>query len=117
VVKGTDVEMLAEGLLRPGARLEDGALAQVVRQRLARPGDVAIDLGGDLALRQRGVLAAVIDGLLPRPALRMKAGVDHQTCRAPDLVAEHTEALVGRVVHAHLAAELLTVQRPAFTVG
>src|ERR1700722_1462421 len=69
IVEGADVESLAQCLLSPGPPFENGTLAEVVRQRLARPGDVAIDLGTDLALRERGVLAEVVDRLFARPPL------------------------------------------------
>src|ERR1700733_14027553 len=117
VVEGADVESLSECLLSPRPSLKDGALAEVVRERLPGPGDVAVDLGADLALWQRGVLAEIVERLLARPPLGVDAGVDYQARRAPDLVAEHAEAVVGRVVHAHLAAELLAVERPALPVG
>ena len=62
-MKGADVEALAECVFGAAARLENGPLAQVVRQGLPRPGDVTIDLGADLALGERGVLAEVIQRL------------------------------------------------------
>src|SRR5205814_7897060 len=43
-------------------------------------------------------LLEVIHRLLARPALCMDAGVDHQPRGAPDLVAEHAEALVSALV-------------------
>ena len=47
----------------------------------------------------------------------MDAGIDHQPRGAPDLVAEHAEALVSALVHPHLETELLAVERPALAVG
>src|SRR2546430_1538704 len=117
IVKGAHVEALAERLLRARTGVEKRALAQVVRQRLPRPGDVAIHLGVDLALGERGVLPEVLDRPLARPALGVNAGVHDQARGAPDLVAEHAEALVGGVVQSHLESELLAIQRPAFAVG
>src|SRR6266478_10068419 len=117
IVKGAHVEALAERFFRARTGVEKLALAQVVRQRLPRPGDVAVHLGAELSLGERGVLPEVLDRLLARPALGMNAGVDDQARGAPDLVAEHAKALVGRVVQPHLEPELLAVQRPAFAVS
>src|SRR5579864_6014920 len=63
VVEGADIEALPERLLRVGTSLEDGALPEIVGQCLPRPGDVAVHLGADLALRQRGVLPEIVDRL------------------------------------------------------
>ena len=52
------------------AQLLDLQLAELVGERLARPGDVAVDLGLDLVERQRGVRGHVVDRLLARPAHR-----------------------------------------------
>src|SRR5207244_9720579 len=117
IVKRAHVEAVAEGFLGARARLEQGPLAEVVGKRLARPGDISVHLGGDLVLGERGVLLEVIHRLLARPALCMDAGVDHQPRGAPDLVAEHAEALVSALLHPHLETELLAVERPALAVG
>src|SRR5579862_462889 len=117
VVEGADIEAITECLLGALASLDDGALAEVVGQRLPRPCDVAIHLGADLVLGERGVLTQVSERLLTRPALRMNAGVDHEPRGAPDLVAEHAEALVWGLVHPHLVSEPLAVERPPLAVG
>src|SRR5262245_50313135 len=46
----------------------------------------------------------------------MNAGVDNESRSAPDLIAEHAEALVRRLVHPHFLAQLFTIKRPTFTV-
>src|SRR6476619_6343757 len=46
----------------------------------------------------------------------MNAGVDHQSRSAPDLVTQHSKALVWRLVHPHFLAQLFTIKRPTFTV-
>src|SRR5688572_3051407 len=50
VVEGADVEALAELGGRARAQLLDLQLADLVGQRLARPGDVAVDLVDDVVL-------------------------------------------------------------------
>ena len=86
-------------------------------QRLAGPGDVAVDLGRDLVLAQGRVRAHEIERLLATPAHRVDAGVDHQPARAPGGIAQLAEALVGRAVNPHLVAEFFGIGRPALTVG
>ena len=49
-VEVLEVEAAAERLLGLGAQLEDLELADLVGERLAGNGDVALDLGGDLGL-------------------------------------------------------------------
>src|SRR5258705_5915132 len=46
----------------------------------------------------------------------MNAGVHNQSRRAPDLITEHTEAFVWRLVHPHFLAQLFTIKRPTFAV-
>ena len=55
--------------------------------------------------------------LLAGPALRVDAGVDHQPRRAPHLIGEHAEPLVGGAVEAHLVSQPLAVECPAFAIG
>jgi len=43
-VEGANVERLSRTVLGPGAQLADLAIANLVGQGLARPGDVAVDL-------------------------------------------------------------------------
>src|SRR6185436_11729029 len=70
VVEVADVELRAERLLRAPAELANLQLAELVRQRLAGPRNVAIDLGLDLVERQGGARGHVVDGLLARPLHR-----------------------------------------------
>src|SRR5262249_60506251 len=69
-----------------------------------------------MMLVQRGVIVHILECLFARPTMRMETGVDNETRSAPDLITEHAEALVWRVVHAHFLAQLFTIKRPAFTV-
>ena len=69
------------------AQLADLQLADLVGQRLARVGDVAVDLGIDIGGGQRGIVGHEGDRLLLGPALGVDAGVDHQPRRAPHFVA------------------------------
>src|SRR6202012_5443014 len=102
-----------EGGLGLVARILDGELAEVIAERLAGPGDVTVDLGLNLVIGERGVLAEVLLGLFAGPSLGVDAGVDDQAGGAPGLVAEHAEGLVGSLVDAHLGAEAFAVERPA----
>src|SRR5690606_14792971 len=78
VVEGLLVEAVAEFVLGLAAQVQQGAVADVVGQRLARPGDVAVDLVDHVDLRQRGMAGQVVDRLLPAPAVLVQPGVDHQ---------------------------------------
>src|SRR5262245_38003537 len=112
-VKITDVEAGAELGFGPAAQRPDAQIAHLVAERLARPGDVALDLGFDVRGRERRVRDHVLDRLLASPALGVQAGVDHQAHRAQLLVVETTEPLVRIGEQTELAAEVLGVQRPA----
>src|SRR5262249_54151820 len=46
----------------------------------------------------------------------MDARVDYESRCAPDLITEHSEAFVWRVVHPHFLAQLFTIKRPTFAV-
>lgn len=55
VVEGLDVEAISQAILRPPAQFGVAELADLVRQRLPRPGDVAVDLVDDVMQRTGGV--------------------------------------------------------------
>ena len=69
VVEGADVEVRTELALGFGAQGDDADFAELVAQRLARPGNVAVDFGGDLVLAQRGMVAQIGQRLVAAPAL------------------------------------------------
>src|SRR5690606_13073322 len=93
VVEALLVETRAQLAFGFRAQVAQRAIADVVGQRLARPGDVTVDLVLDVELRQCRVAGQVVDRLLPRPALRMQAGVDHQARRAPHFHGQAAEVL------------------------
>ena len=81
-------------LFGPRAQLADLQLADLVGQRLAGVGDVAIDLGFDIGVGKRGIVVHEGDRLLLGPALGVDAGVDHQPGRAPHLIAQPAHVLL-----------------------
>ena len=95
----------------------DAQVADLVAERLAGPGDVALHLRDDVGLGERRVVEHVLDRLLAGPALGVQAGVHHETHRAQLLVVQAAEPLVGIGEHPELLAERLGVQRPALDVG
>src|SRR3546814_5901392 len=73
-------------LLGLAAQADDRQFAELVAQRLGRPRDVAVDLGGDLVLAQRGVVAQVGQRLLAGPALGVHAGKNgRESCREREI--------------------------------
>ena len=113
-MESAQVEFRTERLLGLAAQRYDPDLAELVRERLTGPCDVAIGLGAYLVLGQRGVLLQVVERLLAAPAFPVHAGVDDEPACTPHLVAQAAKILVRRLVHVHLDAELLAVERPAF---
>src|SRR5579884_2807850 len=114
LVKRAQIEPRAQRGASALAQLEDLELSDLVRARLARIGDVAVDLVHDVEPRLRRVVQEVRDRAVARPAERVHPGVDDQPHRAPHLVAERAELRFGVVVHADLVTERLRVQSPAF---
>ena len=98
------------------AQALDLALADLVRQRLRRPADVAVGLDDGVGLREARAEEQV-DRLLAGPAEGMEAGVHDQAGGAPRLGIEHPEALRLVAVQAHLVGEPLRVQAPALDIG
>src|SRR6266576_2446444 len=86
IVEGPQVETRTVPNRDLAAELLDLAATDHVRQRLARPGDVAVGLG------QAG-LEEKVDRLLARPAECMKTGVYDESCGPPGNCVEHSEAL------------------------
>src|ERR1043166_2428151 len=79
IVKCTDVELRAQRRLGLFPELQDFELADLVCQRLTRPGDVSIDFGDDVLLRKRRIRLHEINGPLPRPAEIMHPRIDNQS--------------------------------------
>ncbi len=117
IVKRAQIKIIAQRLLGLLTQIDDGQLANLVRQCLTRPGNVAIDLGAHIQQRQRGVGGQIILRLFARPAHGVDAGVDDQPAGAPHFVAEAAEVIIRGLINAHFHAQFLGVQRPAFTVG
>jgi hypothetical protein len=116
-VEGAHVEALAQRRLRFSAQRSDAQLAQLVAQRLARMGDVAVDLDLIIQRKIRGVRVQVVDGLLAGPAHRVDAGVRHQPGRAQQLVGQVAEARERLAQQPQFRPQSFRVQRPAFAVG
>src|SRR5215472_9015977 len=93
IVKRANVEFVAEFFLCASAKFENFELADLVRQRLAGPCDVAIDFGLDAGLVDGRVIVEEVDHLLAGPVLRVHAGVDDEADGAPDVALE--PAVVG----------------------
>src|SRR4029079_10012781 len=85
VMKGADVEAGTQLALGARTHCTHRELAALVRQRLPRPHDVAIDFARDVLLRLRAVGFEVLDRLLPRPPELVDAGVEHETDGTPHL--------------------------------
>src|SRR4051812_35795671 len=107
------IEPGPERLLRLAPQPPDRELADLVRERLAGNGDVAIDLGGSVGRAHRAVVEHVFDRLLTRPMLGMEAGVGDQPHSAQDLVVEMAVILIGIGEEAKLIAKALRIERPA----
>ncbi len=81
-VERPDIEASPQRLLRPCPQTAYLPSAQGARQRLAGQRQVAIHRGARGRLLDRQLGLQVIDRLLASPALRVQAGVDHQSGRA-----------------------------------
>ena len=90
VMEAAQVELGAQLLLRPRPQLADLELAQLVGQRLAGVGDVAVDLGVDIGVGQGRIVLHEGDRLLLGPAL----GVDAR-CRPPAASRATFHSLAG----------------------
>ncbi len=116
-VERPDIEARAQRLFRPCPQAPYLPSAQAARQCLAGQRQVAIDLvpRGCLVDRQLGL--QVIDRLLASPALRVQAGVDHQSGRAAHLDHQGGYFRFWIAVKTHFLAERCGVQTPAFDEG
>ena len=100
-----------------GAKLEDLHLADLVGERLAGNGDVALDLGDDFGAAHAAIGEHIFDRLIAGPTLGVDAGIDDEAHRAQHLVVEAAEALIGVGLHAELVPERLGIERPALDEG
>src|SRR6266550_1255863 len=115
IVEGPQVETRTVPNRDLAAELLDLAATDHVRQRLARPGDVAVGLDDGIGLGQAGPEEEV-DRLLARPAECMKTGVYDEPCGTPGNGVEHSEALGFVPEEAHLVGKLLAVEAPALDI-
>src|SRR5207245_3498780 len=91
VVELAQIERLTERALGAGAEILDLELADLIGQGLAGPGDITVDLVGDVDFGLGVILHEKVDRSLPVPAHRVYSRVDHQAHRAPHLVSELPE--------------------------
>ena len=94
---------------------EDLELADLVGQRLAGPGDVAVDLHrSDLNCADESAddRCYVSDRLVTAPMFVVQAGVGNQSGRPKRVVIEAAEFGIGIGVESDLAGQPLAVQGP-----
>src|SRR5689334_20619856 len=111
------VECAASLLLELTSEAFDFTLTNLVRQRLAGPDDIAVDLVNSLTFGQSDVVEEEVDRPLARPSLIVNPGIHHQAARTPGLVAQHPEARQRVGVEPELVGQALGVQRPALDKG
>ena len=104
---------IAEGSLRLLPQRENFHHAELVTQRLPGIDKKAFDLGHDVAVGERSILAEVIDACFARPLFCVYARVEHQACRTPEFILQSPEVVVRVLVESHLARKLLCIQCPA----
>src|SRR5688572_28098855 len=104
-MKLANVEARAQRALGLAAQRADADLANLVRERLAGPGDVALDLGDDVGASYRRVGPHVVDSLFARPALRVQPRIDHEPHGPPDLHHQRAKLAVWIVVQPELAPQ------------
>src|SRR5687768_16127018 len=73
VMKCANVEALTQGRLRFLAQRPEAQLADLVSERLARPGDVTFQFGLNVVRRERGVLREATARLLDVPTQPVNA--------------------------------------------
>src|SRR5688572_19044348 len=112
IVELADIETRSETLLGAFSQLLNLQFAELVGQRLSRPGNVAIDFCRHFMDRQRGARGHVIDGLLPGPPHGVQTGIDDQTAGAPHLVGETSEVVIRISIKTGLEPEPFGVQTP-----
>src|SRR4051812_34693556 len=95
-----------------GPQLTDLALTQLVRQRLARPSDVAIHFIDDVVVGHHGVLAQKGDGAVPTPAECVDARVHHQPTGPPGVEIETPQPLKRTREETELVGEPFRVKAP-----
>src|SRR6202008_2866643 len=117
VVKGADVELIAERCGRAVGQLADFQLADLVGKRLAGPNDVTVDLDDDVVVGLARILLHVFDGLIARPAKRVHAGINNKPARTPNLEAKLAEFLIRIGIKSELVTEALGIKSPAFDIG
>src|ERR1700733_707035 len=114
VVEFADVECRALLLLGFRSQLSNFELAELVREGLTGPDDVAIDFDGDVLIGFAGIVFEKLNRLFPAPAHRVHPGIDDEADRAPHLVRQLAEFRIRIFEEAELFAEAFGIQRPAF---
>ncbi len=116
-MESAQIELVAQGFLRPLAQFHHLNLADLVGAGLPRHDDVPLDLADHALVGAGSVGFHVLDGLFTRPLFVVDAGIDHQPHSTEQLGVEIAQFAVGIIlVHANLTRQLLGVERPAFHV-
>src|SRR6267143_5781237 len=116
-VEGTHIEARSEFLLGLGAKAPNGQLADFVRERLARNGDIALNLRGGIGAAHRRIVEHVGDRRIAAPTLSVDTGVDDQAHGPQDLVIQMAVQLIRIGEHPKFGPKALRVERPAFDIG
>jgi hypothetical protein len=116
-VEVTEVPRRAQACAGVVAQPQDLTLADQVPERLARHGDVAVDLNAHERLRHRGVRQCERQRPRAAPAAGVQTGVDDQADGPPGRRAEHAQPLYLIGVQVKLVGQLLGVQSPTLPMG
>ena len=79
IMKGAEVELVAELVFGIFAKLENFHLADLVAKSLSGPSNVAVGFGLDADFVFAGVLVKKIDDLPARPVFVVNAGIHDET--------------------------------------
>ena len=117
IVEAADVEFVSQLIFRILAKPQNLKLSDFVAERLRRPRAIAVGLALYRDFVNGGVLVEIIDHLLPRPVLVVKAGVDDQANRPQHVILQVAVVAVRILVKSDFLAQPFRVQRPSFDIG
>ena len=101
VVKTAKIEAFSQFGFGELAEFANFEFADFVGDGLARPCDVAVDLGGDVVKGESGAGSHVLNRFFATPPHGVDAGIDDKTTSPPHLVGKAPKIAVGVAIKAH----------------
>src|SRR5690606_18411168 len=116
-VKIPDIKFFTQFFFCFFSQLPDLYFSYFIRNRLAWPGNIAVNLGIYFVKGKRSVGSKIFYRLLAGPAQSVYSGIYHKSARPPLLISELSKHFVRSCVYSHFFRQEFCIQAPSLSKG